>query len=209
MAYVSQQDKKELAPAIKKVLSKYGMKGSISIRQHSTLKVTLQSGAIDFKDYSHGDGYIQVNTYHIDSHYTGKAKAFLNELLDAMKGPKYFNNDDAMTDYFHRSHYTDINVGKWNKPYFMQKTAKKVSKKPTKASKTVSFDGWTPNVIEGSKGIKVPTKATFSNPVEEVARMSNAERDNFVDDLIASYPNLADDLLTKIGFGLMDADDNA
>ena len=209
MAYVSQQDKKELAPAIKKVLSKYGMKGSISIRHHSTLQVTLQSGAIDFKDYSHGDGYIQVNTYHIDSHYTGKAKAFLNELLDAMKGPKYFNNDDAMTDYFHRSHYTDINVGKWNKPYFMQKTAKKVSKKPTKASKTVSFDGWTPKVIEGSKGIKVPTKATFSNPVEDVARMSNAERDKFVDDLIASYPNLADDLLTKIGFGLMDADDNA
>ena len=58
MAYVSQQDKKELAPAIKKVLSKYGMKGSISIRNHSTLQVTLQSGAIDFKDYSHGDGYI-------------------------------------------------------------------------------------------------------------------------------------------------------
>jgi MarR-like DNA-binding transcriptional regulator SgrR of sgrS sRNA len=47
MAYVSQQDKKELAPAIKKVLSKYGMKGSISIRNHSTLQVTLQSGAID------------------------------------------------------------------------------------------------------------------------------------------------------------------
>ena len=190
MAYVSQQDKKELAPAIKKVLSKYGMKGSISIRHHSTLQVTLQSGAIDFKDYSHGDGYIQVNTYHIDSHYSGKAKAFLNELLEAMKGPKYFNNDDAMTDYFHRSHYTDINVGKWNKPYFLQETAKKAPKKP----------------VQASKAIKVPAKATFSNAVEDVARMTNAERDKFVDDMIASYPNLADDLLTKIGFGLMEAD---
>ena len=118
MAYVSQKDKAKLAPQIKKVLSKYGMKGSISIRHHSTLVVTLQSGAIDFKDYSHGDGYIQVNTYHIDSHYTGKAKAFLNELLAAMKGPNYFNNDDAMTDYFHRSHYTDICIGtSWDKPY--------------------------------------------------------------------------------------------
>jgi hypothetical protein len=196
-----------LAPAIKKVLSKYGMKGSISIRNHSTLQVTLQSGAIDFKDYSHGDGYIQVNTYHIDSHYTGKAKAFLNELLAAMKGPKYFNNDDAMTDYFHRSHYTDINVGKWNKPYFLQNTAKKASKTVVKASKTTSFNGWTPEVIQGSKGsIKVPANATISNAVESVARMSNAERDKFVDDMIASYPNLADDLLTKIGFGLMDND---
>ena len=207
MAYVSQDDKAKLAPAIKKVLSKYGMKGSISIRHHSTLVVTLQSGAIDFKDYSHGDGYIQVNTYHIDSHYTGKAKAFLNELLAAMKGPNYFNNDDAMTDYFHRSHYTDINVGKWNKPYFLQNTAKKASKTVVKASKTTSFNGWTPEVIQGSKGsIKVPANATISNAVESVARMSNAERDKFVDDMIASYPNLADDLLTKIGFGLMDND---
>ena len=190
MAYVSQADKKALAPAIKKVLSKYGMKGSISIRNHSTLQVTLQSGAIDFKDYSHGDGYIQVNTYHIDAHYSGKAKAFLNELLDAMKGPKYFNNDDAMTDYFHRSHYTDINVGKWNKPYFLQETAKKASKKPVQASKT----------------IKVPANATISNAAENIARMSNAERDKLVNDLIASYPNLADEMLTKIGFGLMDVD---
>ena len=192
MAYVSQADKKALAPAIKKVLSKYGMKGSISIRNHSTLQVTLQSGAIDFKDYSHGDGYIQVNTYHIDSHYTGKAKAFLNELLAAMKGPNYFNNDDAMTDYFHRSHYTDINVGKWNKPYFLQETAKKAPKKPVQASKT----------------IKVPANATISNAAENIARMSNAERDKLVNDLIASYPNLADEMLTKIGFGLMDTDND-
>ena len=192
MAYVSQDDKAKLAPAIKKVLSKYGMKGSISIRHHSTLVVTLQSGAIDFKDYSHGDGYIQVNTYHIDSHYTGKAKAFLTELLAAMKGPDYFNNDDAMTDYFHRSHYTDINVGKWNKPYFLQETAKKAPKKPVQESKT----------------IKVPAKATFSNAVEDVARMTNAERDKFVEDMIASYPNLADDLLTKFGFGLMEVEND-
>ena len=117
MAYVSQEDKAKLAPAIKAVLKKYNMKGSISVRHHSTLVVTLSSGAIDFKDYTHGDGYIQVNTYWIHEHYQGTAKAFLTELLEAMKGPGYFNNDDAMTDYFSRSHYTDINVGKWNKAY--------------------------------------------------------------------------------------------
>ena len=190
MAYVSQKDKAELAPAIKKVLSKYGMKGSISIRHHSTLQVTLQSGSIDFGEYTHGDGYIQVNTYHIDSHYKGKAKAFLNELLDAMKGPKYFNNDDAMTDYFHRSHYTDINVGRWNKPYFLQNTAKKAPKKPVQASKT----------------IKVPARASISDAAEGVARMTAKEQDKFVDDIVTRYPNLADALLTKIGFGLMDVD---
>ena len=190
MAYVSQQDKAKLAPEIKKVLSKYGMKGSISIRHHSTLVVTLQSGAIDFGEYTHGDGYIQVNVYHIERHYKGKAQAFLTELLAAMKGPDWFDKSDAMTDYFHISHYCDINVGKWNKPYFLQNTAKKAPKKPVQASKT----------------IKVPAKATFSNAVEDVARMTNAERDKFVEGMIASYPNLADDLLTKFGFGLMDVD---
>ena len=190
MAYVSQEDKKALAPAIKKVLNKYGMKGSISIRHHSTLVVTLQSGAIQF-EHSHGDGYTQVNVYHIESHYEGHAKAFLLELLAAMKGPNYFNNDDAMTDYFHRSHYTDINIGKWNKPYFLQDLHKP---KKAKVAKKMS------------KGIKVPAKATFTPAVEDIARMTNNQRDKFVDDMVRSYPNLADELLTKIGFGLMDAE---
>jgi len=116
MAYVSQDDKRKLAPAIKAVLNKYGMKGSISVRHHSTLVVTLRSGRIDFGTDAR-DGYLQVNPYWIHEHYTGTARKFLTELLAAMKGPDYFCEDDAMTDYFHRSHYTDINVGRWNKPY--------------------------------------------------------------------------------------------
>ena len=118
MAYVSQADKKALTPAIKAVLNKYGMKGSISVRHHSTLVVKVKSGAIDFSDYMRGEAYVDVNPYWIDQHYTGIARDFLNELLAAMKGPNYFCEDDAMTDYFHRSHYTDITIGTaWNKPY--------------------------------------------------------------------------------------------
>lgn len=118
MAYVSQADKKALTPAIKAVLNRYGMKGSISVRNHSTLCVTVKSGAIDFSEYMRGEAYIDVNVYWIDQHYAGIARNFLNELLDAMKGPNYFNDDDAMTDYFSRSHYTDICIGTaWNKPY--------------------------------------------------------------------------------------------
>jgi hypothetical protein len=205
MAYVSQKDKAKLAPQIKKVLSKYGMKGSISIRHHSTLVVTLQSGSIDFGEYTHGDGYIQVNTYHIESHYRGKAKSFLTELLAAMKGPDYFNNDDAMTDYFHRSHYTDINVGKWNKPYFLQ-TTKKAAVKTSKASKTASFNGWTPKVIQGSKSIKVPANSTITDgdTAEDLARMNNKELDKVIDRLVDSYPTLAETLMSRIGYAMLD-----
>ena len=123
MAYVSQADKKRLAPAIKAVLKKYDMKGTIAVRNHRTLVVKLRSGRIDFAPYMHEhDQYIDVNVYWIDTHYNGVARDFLNELLDAMKGDEYFNDDDAMTDYFHRSHYTDIEVGAWNKPYVFMGT---------------------------------------------------------------------------------------
>ena len=118
MAFVSQEDKKKLAPAINAVLRKYRMKGTISVRNHSSLLVKLKSGAIDFSDYfSHGDGYAQVNTFHIDRHYSGIQREFLTELLEAMKGPDFFCHDDSMSDYFHRSHYTDISIGTWEKPY--------------------------------------------------------------------------------------------
>ena len=116
MAYVSQTDKKELSVGIKKVLKKYGMKGNIGVKNHMSLYVDVMEGPIDF-DFSHGEGYSQVNTYWIDDHYKGIAKQFLNELLAEMKGKNYYNNDNAMIDYFDRSHYTDINIGKWNKPY--------------------------------------------------------------------------------------------
>ena len=125
MAYVSQADKAKLAPAIKAVLKKYNMKGTIAVKHHSTLVVNIKSGAIDFTgNYTHGDKYIQVNTYWIHDHYDGVAKDFLTELKDAMEGPDFFNHDDAMTDYFHRSHYIDINIGSWNKPYISFDSAK-------------------------------------------------------------------------------------
>jgi hypothetical protein len=111
MAYVSQEKKAQLTPAIRAVLNKYNIKASISVRHHSSLVVTIKSGNIDFGD-SH-----QVNEYWIHEHYTGTARDFLTELLAAMKGPDYFCEDDSMTDYFHRSHYTDINIGKWDRPY--------------------------------------------------------------------------------------------
>ena len=112
MAYASQEMKKKLAPGIKAVLKKYKVKGSISIRDHMAVVVTLKQGAIDF-----GDNERNVNTYWIDRHYLGNARNFLNELKTAMEGPDFFNNDDSMTDYFHRSHYITILLGNHNSPY--------------------------------------------------------------------------------------------
>jgi len=184
MADVSQKDKAKLAPQIKKVLSKYSMKGSISIRHHMSLVVTIQSGSIEF-DHSHGDGYTQVNVYHIDSHYEGKAKNFLTELLAAMKGPDWFDKSDIMTDYFHVSHYCDINIGKWNKPYFLQVSKPKKTKAAKKTSKKV-------------------LDTSISESAEAVARMTLTEREKFVADIVSRYPTLADQLMSSIGYELME-----
>ena len=115
MAYVSQEKKKALAPAIKAVLKKYKMKASIAVRHHSTLVVNIKEGAVPFKESDH----YSVNEYHYESHYADNPTlvSFLTELLSAMKGPEYYNNDNAMIDYYDRSHYTDINFGKWDQPY--------------------------------------------------------------------------------------------
>ena len=47
MAYVSQEDKKELSVGIKKVLKKYNVKGTIGVHNHSTIVVRLRSGDLD------------------------------------------------------------------------------------------------------------------------------------------------------------------
>lgn len=115
MAYMSQEKKKILAPRIKDILKKYGMKGTISVNNHSTLVVTLTSGPIDF---GHIDGHTDVNHYWIHDHYEGTAREFLEYLKRAMCIGNW-DNSDAMTDYFDVGWYITIRVGRWNKPYVL------------------------------------------------------------------------------------------
>ena len=126
MAYMNQEKKAKLAPAIKAVLKKYNMKGSIAVRNYSTLVVNIKSGKLDIlanakkNGLNANDDYIDVNTYWIDSHYTGEVKNFLLELKDAMMTGNH-DRSDSQTDYFDVGWYIDINVGNWNKPYILEK----------------------------------------------------------------------------------------
>ena len=137
MAFVSQEMKAELAPKIKAICKKYGVKASIAVRHHSTLVLNIKSSKIDFitnfnetiaqrdptgnKHINQARTEIQVNTSWAHEHFTGKAAKFFAEVIPAMKGPKFFDHSDAQTDYFHVSHYIDINVGQWNKPFVVEK----------------------------------------------------------------------------------------
>ena len=126
MAYMDQTRKATISAAVKPILTKYGVKGSLSVRNHSTICLTLKSGSIDFigdlnterdKNELRKDYALDVNPYWFQEHYTGKALKFLREVFNAMKSADWYDRTDAMIDYFDTAYYVDVNVGKWNKPY--------------------------------------------------------------------------------------------
>jgi len=123
MAYMNQEKKATIADLVKPILKKYGIKGSLSVSNHSSIDLNIKSGPIDFignynatVDHVVKD-YLQVNVYWIQDHFTGVAREFLLEAVMALKGAGHYNNSDAMTDYFDVAYYYDINVGKWDRPY--------------------------------------------------------------------------------------------
>ena len=138
MAYMNQERKAKIAAKIKPILKKYGLKGTLSVRNHSTICLKLKSGKIDFiansnrvcssshYQVSRGfrpntSGYSDVNPYWFHEHYDGAAKNFLTEAFAALKSADWYDRSDAMTDYFDTAYYTDINIGQWNKPYEVTK----------------------------------------------------------------------------------------
>ena len=138
MAYMNQERKAKITKMLKPILAKYKVKGSLSVRNHSTIVLTLKSGAIDFIGNSNRvcgndfyqvqrgfkpttSGYDQVNPYWFQDHYDGDAKAFLTEAFKALKSADWYDESDAMIDYFNIAYYVDVNIGKWDKPYILEK----------------------------------------------------------------------------------------
>ena len=143
MAYISQEEKKELMPGIKKVLKTYGMKGTVSIRHHSTLIVTLTEGELDLirveneirKERHARNPYLQLylitnESFQQSYHHLDKfvelgehlVHNFYQNMFKAMKGDKWFDKSDMMTDYSHIAYYCYIDVGRSrDKPYICTK----------------------------------------------------------------------------------------
>jgi hypothetical protein len=114
MAYMNQERKAERAPKIKAILKEYGQKGSLSVRNYSTLALKLKdvAGLFEFKDEYQREWGKSINPYWFEEHYADNPVALemLKKLVAAMYGDDYFDKSDPMTDYFHCSHYIDIDV---------------------------------------------------------------------------------------------------
>lgn len=136
MAYVSQERKASLAPKIKAICKKYGVKATIAVRHHSTLVLNIKSGKVDFlgsfnrvcskqpryinAGWKPQENELRVNTHWYTEHFDGKALNFLSEVIPAMNVGNH-DNSDIQTDYFDVGWYIDVNVGHWNKPYILEK----------------------------------------------------------------------------------------
>lgn len=116
MAYVNTETKTKIHAALKPIFKKYGIKATLARNSYqSTLVVNIVSGDIDFKTT-----YQQVNVYHVASHYEGKAKQFLNDVLQTIKlSGEWYDESDSQRDYFNTAFYIDINIGKYDKPYIL------------------------------------------------------------------------------------------
>lgn len=136
MAYMDSTKKAALAPAIKAALKKFGLKGSISVRHHSALVVTITSGEIDFisnfadcaraanrecgVETAVRDQHLQVNTYWLETSFAGRALEALQAIKLAMSKGNH-DRSDIQADYFDVGWHIDISIGKWNKPYVVTK----------------------------------------------------------------------------------------
>jgi hypothetical protein len=142
MAYISAEDVKAIRTELKQAFPKWKFgvrKGSGSL----SVDVTVQQGNIDFvevycakgvdaseAEYTRKNRALQINQYWIKDHWGHDAKACnalskINEIMHNAPGRAggkvYFDESDAMTDYFHTAFYTHLNIGAWNKPYALTK----------------------------------------------------------------------------------------
>jgi hypothetical protein len=135
MAYFNQERKAKLAPAIKAILKKYKVKGSLAVRNHSSFVLNIKSGAIDFignynntvaaqpGGFRSGNPAVKsldVNPYWYQEHFDGRALNFLKEIFAAMNVGNH-DRSDIQSDYFDVGWYVDVNVGAWNQPYVLTK----------------------------------------------------------------------------------------
>lgn len=218
MAYIKTEEVAQIRKELKEAFPQ--LKFGVRKHHHSSVDVTIKAGTVDFSDILDDNGYSQVNQYWLTEDRVGKHVKLFEKIIDIIKtapakvpgGRAWFDDSDSMTDYFHTAFYFSVNVGAWNKPYVCSKAAKKAPKKVVKASKNSrAFNGWTPEVIDGSVGsITLPTNSTISDASsisetsEQVARMTAKEQDKFVEDIVSRYPNLADTLMTKLGYSLLE-----
>lgn len=127
MAYMNQARKSIIAAALKNIIPA-GWKYSLSVDNHCSIVLTIAAAPVDLlgmslklanenqTDLISPRDYFSVNPYYLDRQFSGKTLALFNRINAAMNEGNH-DNPDIRTDYFDVGWYTDINVGRWDKPF--------------------------------------------------------------------------------------------
>ena len=131
MAYMTQEKKAKIAPQVKSVLRKHGLKGSLSVDNHSTLVLKISEGSIDFyenlletskaigEDTQYITKDIDVNPYWYHKHFSGYPMEVVGELIAAMNNGNH-DRSIPQVDYFDVGWYITIHIGTYKKPYLLE-----------------------------------------------------------------------------------------
>jgi len=120
MAYISKEDVQAIRAELKQAFPKW----KFSVRKGSgslSVDVNIMQGTCAFE----GKDYAQVNNYWIKDHWQDaddqaaliKIDEIMHNAPGRAGGRVYFDESDAMTDYFHTAFYTHMQIGSWDKKY--------------------------------------------------------------------------------------------
>ena len=129
MAYMNQDKKRVIKAALDKIAKPLGIKYSLRVDSHMSITCTITAAPIDFignfKAVT-GDKFkinealsyhISVNPYWYQDHFSGKPREVIGQLIEALKAANYYDNSDAMIDYFDTAYYFHLNIGDYNRPF--------------------------------------------------------------------------------------------
>lgn len=130
MAYMNQDKKRVIKAALDKITKPLGIKYSLRVRNHMTIVCTITAAPIDFIGNfkmttgdkfsnlpSHEMDHMPVNPYWYQDHFTGKPREIIGQLVNALKAADYYDNSNAMIDYFDTAYYFDLNIGEYGRPF--------------------------------------------------------------------------------------------
>ena len=140
MAYITKAEIQEKRKRVNALCKLYGITATVSGANTSSVTVTIRKGKIDFlgnhvETVRHNEGvkqnqiidnaewyakrgYFTCNHYYLDRQFSGDALLFLEQVLSILK-IGYYDNSDAMIDYFDTAYYIHICIGTSEKPYLL------------------------------------------------------------------------------------------
>ena len=113
MPYIDTDEVKAKRQEIRKALK--GWKVSVSRRHHSEIAVAIMSGPFDL---SMGRGHIQVNQYHMDTHYEDHPEVLAvlrqaYQIASRSQRELVYDSDYGSVPTF----YVSLDIGKWDRPF--------------------------------------------------------------------------------------------